>query len=286
MQTPTPKASHALLERIDRLAGCAGVWILDRRDANQRGYDLDRLPCFGCRTPAEALRECISQRWRDCRLLFSPDKINADCSWPGGYDAPSHYRSNARVFQQDFAADLELADGYADGIALDVRYVTSEMLEALESLESYPILDEGDHSELVFQLEAEAWESWAASDWRDLVRDQLAQYCPAALVDANQYGPSTAKYWADDQLDAIPDDQLERKLSELFESCREQANEYWEEESGSGMWIRLERIAEGVDRLDLAELTGLPLLAPDQEWRREPYPWPDGSRDPLEPALV
>jgi hypothetical protein len=30
----------------------------------------------------------------------------------------------------------------------------------------------------------------------------------------------------------------------------------------------------------------LALLPADQEWRRESYPWPDGSREALAPALA
>lgn len=35
----------------------------------------------------------------------------------------------------------------------------------------------------------------------------------------------------------------------------------------------------------LGKLTGLQLLAPDQEWRREPYPWPGADPSPLAPSL-
>lgn len=273
MPATTPKASPALLERIDRLDGCAGVWILDRRDENQRGYDLDRLPCFGCRTPAEALRECLSQRWRNCRLLFSPAQLDDTCSWPGGYDAPSIYRSNARIFRQEFAPALELADGDADGIALDVRYVTAEMLETIEALQNYPLIDEEDHSAFELELQDEAWESWAASDWRRIV-------C-AAIDDAL---PDGFGQDGDEVLDGVPD--ADSKLLELFNACRDQANVYWSEESDGGQWIDLERVGQSLDLADLRDLTGLALLPPDQTWRREPYPWPDGSSDPLAPALA
>jgi hypothetical protein len=107
------------------------------------------------------------------------------------------------------------------------------------------------------------------------------------VLERNAYGPSTAKYWADDQLDSLPDDQLERDLLELFNACREMAGEEWEvQDLSTGAYIRLERIAAGIDRLDLVGLTGLALLPLDQEWRRESYPWPDGSRDALVPALA
>jgi hypothetical protein len=278
----TAKVSPALLDRFERLAGCRGAWILDLRGSDNRGYDLHHVPGYvygvGNLTPAEALEHCAANRWRGCRLLFSAEALDDDCSWPGGYDAPSHYRSNARVFREEFADALELADGDADGTALDLRYVTPEMIETIEALESYPILDENDHSQLELDCQQEAWECWAASDWRDAIRDKLAEFAPESA--------DFPEYWADDQLDAIPDDKLEPQLLELFRACAEMANEYWQEESGGSWWIDLKRVAAGVDRLDLVGLTGLALLDPDQEWRREPYPWPDGSRDPLVPALA
>jgi hypothetical protein len=279
---PTATVSRVLLDRFERLAGCRGAWILDLRGSDNRGYDLHHVPGYaygvGNLTPAEALEHCAANRWRDCRLLFSAETLNDDCSWPGGYDAPSHYRSNARVFREEFAEALELADGDADGTALDLRYVTPEMIETIESLESYPVLDEDDHSQLELDCQQEAWESWTASDWRDAIRDKLAEFAPESA--------DFPEYWADDKLDAIPADKLEPQLLELFRACAEMANEYWQEESGGSWWIDLKKVAAGVDRLDLVDLTGLALLDPEQEWRREPYPWPDGSRDPLAPALA
>jgi len=279
---PTPKASPALLERFERLAGCRGAWILDLRDADNRGYDLHHVPGYvygvGNLTPAEALQHCVDQRWSGCRLLFSPETLNDDCSWPGGYDAPSHYRSNARVFREDHAKALELADGDADGTALDLRYVTAEMLEAIEALEAYPILDEDDHSQLELDCQAEAWECWTARDWHNAIRDKLAEFAPESA--------DFPECWADDQLDAIPDDKLNPQLLDLFNACADQTCTYWQEESDGGFWIDVARAAAAVDRQDLVDLTGLPLLPPDQEWRREPYPWPDGSTDSLAPALV
>ena len=81
----------------------------------------------------------------------------------------------------------------------------------------------------------------------------------------------------------MPD--LDAKLAELFHACQEQTGEYWFED-GTSQYVDIDSVAKALDRHDLAELTGLPLLAADQHWRTEPYPWPDGSADPLMPALV
>jgi hypothetical protein len=281
MQPTTPKPSPALLERINRLDGCAGQWILDLRDRDNRGHDLHHLSAgfsaagFGTiKDPAAALEFCCANRWRDCRLLFSADRLNDDCSWPGGYNAPSIYRSNARVFRDEFRRELELADGEADGISLDVRYVSEEMLETLDSLEGYPLISEDDHSQLELELQDEAWDSWAAADWQALVLRLLADHAPDSIEDPED--------WAETALESVTSE----TLCELFRACCEQSSTYWQEESDGEQWIDLKRAAAALDLADLKDLTGLALLPADQEWRREPYPWPDGSSDPLVPALA
>jgi hypothetical protein len=281
MHTTTPKASPALLERISRLDDCAGQWILDLRDRGNRAYDLHHLSAgfsaagFGTiKDPTAALEFCYANRWRECRLLFSADRLNDDCSWPGGYSAPSIYRSNARVFRDEFRRELELADGDADGISLDIRYVSEEMLETLDSLEGYPLISEEDHSELELELQDEAWESWAAADWRALVLQSLVDHAPDSIEDPEE--------WAEAALEPVTPE----TLLELFRACCDQSSTYWQEESDGEQWIDLKRASSALDLADLKDLTGLALLPADQEWRREPYPWPDGSSDPLAPALV
>jgi hypothetical protein len=173
------------------------------------------------------------------------------------------------------------------GVVLDLLRVPQDVIETVEALEAYPLISDDEHSSLELEEIERAWQDSYAREWRDAIRDQLTTYCPLEVLERNQYGPSTAKFWADDQLDALPDDQLERDLRELFEACREMANEYWSvEDLSCGAYIRLERIAAGVDRVDLAGLTGLALLQADQEWRREAYPWPDGSSDALVAPLA
>jgi uncharacterized protein (DUF1684 family) len=209
-------------------------------------------------------------------LLWQSTYLDDDCNWPGGYSAPTIYRSNARVFRDDHSKALAAgADGYGPGLSLDVRYVNDDMIEELHGLESYPLLSEDDHSELELELQDEAWDSWAAQDWAAAVEKLLALHAPETVVFAAE------RYWAADTLDTV----AAEKLRELFRACCESSNTYWQEEQGD-QWIDLDPVAAALDLADLRELTGLPLLAADQHWRREAYPWPDGSTDPLAPALA
>jgi len=292
------KLSPELLRRIDSLSGCQGRWIVDCRELegnysyalrdlqesclyssllvpvgdDARCWALYRLETLGLErgnnpTPEDAALYCAHTGWKS-RLLFVADHLNDECSWPGGYNAPSSYRSNARVFRDQFSKELEAgADGDADGVALDVRFVSDEMLETIESLESYCILDEDDHSQLELELQDEAWDLWAASDWRQLV-------CKA--IDAVL--PEGATTDGDEILSAMPDE--DSKLAELFHNCCEWTNTYWFED-GTDQWVDLDRVAEALDLHTVRDFTGLQLLSPDQTWRTEPYPWPGAEPAPL-----
>ena len=296
------KLSPELQRRIDALDGCQGRWIVDCRAlegnysyalrslsepwpfivTDPLGAQVERY--WHCSTQVgaadyphklgsllDAATYCAHTGW-EAKLLFSSRYLDADCSWPGGYDAPSIYRSNNRVFADNHSKALAAgADGDGPGLSLDVRYVNDDMIEELHGLESYPLLSEDDHSELELELQDEAWDSWAARDWAAAVEKLLALH---ASETADQY-------WAADTMETV----AAEKLHELFHACCESSNTYWQEEQGD-QWIDLDRVAADLDLADLRELTGLPLLAADQQWRREAYPWPDGSTDPLEPALA
>jgi hypothetical protein len=288
----TRKLSPELLRRIDSLSGCQGRWLVDCRELEGNySYALRSLSeawpfeqADGHRywhssdagsdqnphklgSLEDAALYCAHTGWKS-RLLFVADRLNDDCSWPGGYSAPSIYRSNARVFRDQFAKELAAgADGDADGVALDVRFVSDEMLEAVNSLENYCILDEDDHSQLEIELQDEAWNSWAASDWRRLV-------CKA--IDAVL--PEDATIDGDEILAAMPDE--DSKLAELFRNCCEWTNTYWFED-GTDQWVDLDRVAQALGIAELRDFTGLQLLSPDQTWRTEPYPWPGAEPAPL-----
>lgn len=241
-----------LSQRFDALDCCRGHWILDLRDRENRGYDLHYLPgyapgfCVSSVSPMEALEYCVENRWKNCRLLFSPEHLNADCMWPGGYDAPSRQRSNNRVFREEYENELEFADGDADGLSLDIRFLTDDMIETVKSLEDYPILDEGDWSDIEMSDQSEAWDCWAFRDWRKAIESKLDELLPEN-TDTD----------ADEILDSVKG--LDSKLLGLFHACMEQSNTYWQEEYQAGWYVDIERVASVVDIADLRDLTGLAL---------------------------
>ena len=278
-----PKLSPELQRRIEAIDGCQGRCIIDNRKTDGdysyafRSLGFESFCCPDGRYRSAATAElaaelCASFHWRGPLLLWQSTYLDDDYGWPGGYSAPSIYRSNARVFRDDHRKALAAgADGDGPGLSLDPRYVTADMIEELHGLESYPLLSEDDHSELELELQDEAWDSWAAKDWAAAVETRLALYAPE----------SADQYWAADKMEAVAAD----KLRELFHACCESSNTYWQEEQGD-QWIDLDRVAAALDLADLKELTGLALLPEGERWRREAYPWLDGSTDPLAPALI
>lgn len=276
MQTTTPKASPALLDRIGRLEICSGHWILIRNgepetDCSHQWHH----------TPERHLETCLSEHWRGVSLGFVPSY----CGWSDYADTGLVGKANYNVLTDPSSTPDPhggiLTVGYGwngSGVVLDLLRVPADVIETVEALEHYSLISKDEHFTLELEEIDRAWQDCYASEWRDAIRDQLAAYCPSDVLERNAFGPSTAKFWADDQLDSLPEDKLERDLLELFNACREMAGEEWEvQDLSTGAYIRLERIAAGIDRLDLVGLTGLALLPLDQEWRRESYPWPDGS---------
>jgi hypothetical protein len=283
-----PTLSPELLRRIDALDGCQGRWIVDCRELeggaayalraldDSSFWPLESGRSWGGAEPEgapyprgsaeRAALYCAATRWQS-RLLWCSNWLDDDCRWPGGYDAPSIVRSNARVFREDFARELERADGDADGLSLDVRFLTPEMLETLQALESYPLISEEDHSALEVECQQAEWEGGVRCDFRQLVGEALQELAPSGADD----------WWGEERAAELDDD----ALWWLFQECGPD----WEEQvSGwcsSGYWCDLKRLRAQLTPALLAEGTDLPLLAPDQSWRHDPYPWPGAAPAPL-----
>jgi hypothetical protein len=130
------------------------------------------------------------------------------------------------------------------------------------TLADYPVADEQRLSELEIEQEEEHWERWGSDEWQ---RSLIKQLEPFAPDDADAY-------WADDVVESLPPDTLQQWFWDLGSV---------EHESDGPSFTFPELTIE-----QLAELTGLPLLPADQEWRREPYPWAGADPSPLSPALI
>lgn len=130
------------------------------------------------------------------------------------------------------------------------------------ALADYPVLDDSLHSELECEAQSEAWESWGRSEFKRELEKALKQYAPE----------EASPYWASEAIDAVPESELDDYFSEV---------QWCEDSSGPTVYGLKDLASFDV----LIDLTGLALLPVGQEWRREPYPWPDGSSEPLASPL-
>lgn len=162
MQTTTPKASPALLERIDRLTGCQGHWVLIR----------DGEPETDCshqwhQSPDQHLETCLTERWRGVSLGFVPSYCGYSDYGNTGLVGLSNYRVllDPASTPDPHGGILEVGYGWnGRGIVLDLLRVPADVLEAVESLESYPLLSEDDHSQLEWDAVCDSWNGDSLAD--------------------------------------------------------------------------------------------------------------------------
>jgi hypothetical protein len=101
------------------------------------------------------------------------------------------------------------------------------ILDELEGLEDYPVLDEQALSELEMELSDEAWETCYARDFAEAVKGKF---------------------------DDCADLELPADLRTFFEGKREEANCYWENEGyGYDMSVNLDRVVECITYEDVVE---------------------------------
>jgi hypothetical protein len=201
-------------------------------------------------SPEEAVSRISEKRlWQTMSLLWVPDYCQS-----GDYGGAVHYRSNANVLLGEFSSPQcrELYGSYGShGVAIDPRYLSEELLENLQSLESYPVLDEDALSHLELELQGEAWESWARSDFSRKLEKLLCDLLSAHYEDGDDER-------AEQSIESLSEDQL----WSLFSNAAEEANIYWESQHND-VWIDVERVAESLSEDQL-----LSLLLPSESLSR------------------
>ena len=148
-----------LQRRIDALNGCNGHWVLivDGEPQSDCAYQWHQ-------SPEEHYQRCLNNRWRDYSIGFAPAYLGYSDYGNTGLVGLSNYR----VFlDSDDPHDAILEVGYGwngAGIVVDIRYVTDEMLESIQSMEGYPLLSDDDHSELEYEAVSNHWDGESIAD--------------------------------------------------------------------------------------------------------------------------
>lgn len=130
---------------------------------------------------------------------------------------------------------------YGIAIRLDKGEVPQELLDAVEQLEDYPILDEEHLSEVEMEREGEDWESWGRSDWLRALRAEFIKY------------------------EEEFDDPSYRQLDELWHRASQKLGWSVEFETGGNAYFNFK---EGVKKLDIDDLDEILIFESDK--------WVDG----------
>ena len=130
-------------------------------------------------------------------------------------------------------------DTYA--IAISVKWLldkknydqANKMVETLESLEEYPMLDEDKLSEYETELVEEEWSCWACYDYKLAIEKKF-----------------------DCDIDC-PTEDSEQDFREAFERVRKNENCEWQPENSSpSMWVDVQKIAENTSYQDIVTFIG------------------------------
>lgn len=154
--------SPELERRIDALSGCQGHWVVIRdgepeRDCSHQWHQ----------SPDKHLAECVADRWRSLSLGFVPNYIAYSDYGNTGLVGLANYRvfTDAASVPDPHEAIHEIGYGWnGAGVCVDLRYVTDDMLETIQALESYPLISDDEHSELECEVIEKDWASESIDD--------------------------------------------------------------------------------------------------------------------------
>jgi len=206
-------------------------------------YSLALLSSLGSTatqlSPEEAIALICERRlWQSVSILW----LSNHCL-SGDYCGAPHTASNMRVLLEEFSGPelRSCSGGYgAQSVAIDPRYLSEALLENLQSLENYPVLDEDDCSALELELQQAAWESWAQRDFSRALEKRLA----SALEDEDM---------AEETIESLSPD----SLYALFYALADKGSIYWESQSSPDQWIDCERVADELSEEELLSLVSL-----------------------------
>jgi len=201
-------------------------------------------------SPEEAVSLiCESRLWQSVSLLWLSDHCLS-----GDYCGAPHTASNARVLLKEFSGPelREVRGDYgSQSVAIDPRYLSEDLLENLQSLENYPVLDEDALGELEMELQGEAWENYLRSDFSRALERLLCDLLSAHYEDGDE-----------DRAEQSVENLSEEQLWELFSRTADENGIYWENQHND-CWIDSDRVAQSLSEDQL-----LSLLLPEESVSR------------------
>jgi hypothetical protein len=192
---------------------------------------------------------------------INPEKTYLIPGYCGGSDYSgdlvnvANHKALVSMFPDDWEDGTEYLD-YSGGhgtfdIAIRLDVLTEEIMETIEGLEDYPLIDESLHSELEMESQNEAWSNGLRSDFKKALGRALWDVYESS--DAGQtLRPDETEETYQQRLDAIEEylseecgEMTDDDLDSLFYPMADLANVYWSNESGSDSWIDVDDVVTG-----------------------------------------
>ena len=158
-------------------------------------------------------------------------------------------RANYREFLEEFGEQDGVHEVYGGhgtfAVAVRVDAIDDAMAEVFQGLEDYPLISDEAHSELELEAQEEAWESWTESDFvRELESRFGEDFAELVYVPCNEPAGQERLFETGER---PKPENLDEAVRQLFETAREDANEYWIDETGGNAWIAIERVCDAID---------------------------------------
>jgi hypothetical protein len=114
---------------------------------------------------------------------LSDDELRRVWFSPNGFDKTIVGRSNSRVLEKLFWSDIY--DNPVLGTCFRVYFMSLGIIEVLESLADYPLLDEDVYHEEMAEAQEELWNDWLKSEVVSEIEDFLRKEYGASYVEVD-----------------------------------------------------------------------------------------------------
>lgn len=174
--------------------------------------------------------------WSDLEKIDNPDLSNTDnlylmhdfCQM-GDYGGSLVEKTNTDILTDEYGF-IKVYGGYGsiscmiqiDALLCMPEEESDRILEVLEGLSDYPLIDDEELSNQESEQIDEAWDNWTKEDF---IRS-LCKKFNISQMDIDEYDFMN--------------------VYDLFIDASEKANEYWINESGYDMWINVDKVSEVV----------------------------------------
>src|SRR4051794_25368638 len=217
-------------------------WVAElwRRLLDAPGVSVERRDEYGARRVAspsnEELAWLVLSGGADAGPVGPIDVVLASYS---AYHGSSLDRANLRVLSDEFGVGVCVGSGLddhwqavlplgelpgsessrtaeaSDWVVEDGVGQLRELVEAMERLADYPLLDDEAHSALEVELADEAWSAWLWADLRAEISRRLTGSCPESVVSPSD-GDITNGGLANGGLDEVDLDGCESRIREAY----------------------------------------------------------------------